>query len=77
MAGRASSGSGISSGPHSRFPAERIISDATGGMVPADGSVLIRRNGLWVFRSLAECIADTEQFYTKTEVDALIGGDLS
>lgn len=61
-----STASSLGSGPHARFPAERVIADATGGMTPHDGDILYRQDGRWVF------IAASDLFYTKAEVDALL-----
>jgi hypothetical protein len=47
----------VGSGPHARFPAERVIADATGGMIPKDGDILLRKDGRWVFESLSAIVA--------------------
>lgn len=55
----------IGSNPARRYPAEDLLRDLTGGMIPKDGDILIRRGGKWVFEPLGE-------LYTKDEVDALL-----
>lgn len=69
-------GKGPGSGPHARFPAERVLSDATGGRIPRDGDILVRRDGRWVFEPVGEggtaAPVDLTNYYTRAEVDEII-----